>query len=249
MPERENILLVAGASSDMGTYLLSYIGDKYDCVIVIYRRMNEELRRCLDSLNVQKIVEIQADFTVGADLDRMLEVLDGTPAPTHIVHFPAPVFRNNKFHKMDWSDFEREIDISLKSFVVIAQTVLPKMVKSKYGRIVMMSSYAVENIPPRYCSNYVTVKYAMLGLMKALAAEYADKGITVNGVAPSLVETKYMSETPEIIIKRTADSSPLGRNLNPEDVIPAIEFLLSDSASCINGHNIVISCGRSSLDS
>ena len=90
----------------------------------------------------------------------------------------------------------------------------------------------------------VITKYAMLGAVKALAAEYAEKGITVNGVSPAWVETKYLRNQPDFLIEQNAANSPLGRNLTVDDVIPAIEYLLSDGAACVNGQNLTVSFGR-----
>ena len=75
----------------------------------------------------------------------------------------------------------------------------------------------------------------MLGLVKALATEYAPKGITVNGISPAWVNTKYIDNQPDILKEQAAMNSPMGRNLEVAEIIPTIEYLLSEGASCING--------------
>lgn len=107
-----------------------------------------------------------------------------------------------------------------------------------------MLTSCTENVPPKYLSPYVTVKYALLGLMKSLAAEYAEKGITVNGVSPDMMETRFLSEVSDIIVEKSAMTSPLGRNLTVQDAVPAFEYLLSDAAAAMTGQNLVISGGR-----
>ena len=77
-----------------------------------------------------------------------------------------------------------------------------------------------------------------------MAVEYAGKGITINGISPEMIETKFLSETPELIVKSNARENPLGRNLVVGDVVPAIKFLLSDQAGCITGQNIAITGGK-----
>ena len=107
-----------------------------------------------------------------------------------------------------------------------------------------MLSSVVNGAPPAFCANYVTTKYALLGLMRALAAEYAGKGITVNGVSPAWVETKFNANQPHVMAELNAKESPVGRNLVAGDVVPAIEYLLSDGADCVNGQNLLINFGR-----
>jgi 3-oxoacyl-[acyl-carrier protein] reductase len=79
--------------------------------------------------------------------------------------------------------------------------------------------------------------------MRNLAAEYADRGITVNGVSPDMVETKFLDDIPDLVIKQNAEKSPLKRNLTPKDVIPAIKYLLSDEAEAVTGTNMGITGG------
>ena len=107
-----------------------------------------------------------------------------------------------------------------------------------------MLSYVVSHIAPAYCSNYVVTKYAMLGLMRALATEYASKGITVNGISPAWVNTKYIANQPDILIRQNEAASPTGQLLEVTDIVLSIRFLLSDGADCITGQNLTISCGR-----
>ena len=82
---------------------------------------------------------------------------------------------------------------------MILQAFIPKMSKQNYGKIVFMLSAYLLGIPPKFQSPYITVKYALLGLMRNLASEYAAKGIMVNAVSPDMMETKFLSELPELI--------------------------------------------------
>ena len=206
--------------------------------------MNENLKKLSEELG-DKLILIQADLSSEDDVNNLIvEIKKVTDAPSHIIHFPAPVCNNQKFHKIKWEVYQRELDISLKSLIIILQAFLPAMAKRKYGKIIVMLSFVVNNIAPAYCSNYVVTKYAMLGLVKALATEYGSKGITVNGISPAWVMTKYIDNQPDVLKEQNAQSSPIGRNLVVDDINPTIEFLLSDGSDCINGQNISITCGR-----
>lgn len=239
------ILLVIGASSDMGMSLIRKVSKNYDKIIAHYHHMNANLNALGEKIGRDKIYFLQADLSKETELYRMIEeIKEMCVCPSHIVHFPAPICNNSKFHKIKWDVFQNEYEISLRSIVVILQHFLPYMAKEHYGRVLIMLSYVVNNVAPAYCCNYVVTKYAMLGLVKALATEYATKGITVNGISPSWVNTKYIDNQPSMLKEQNAMNSPIGRNLEVEDIIPTIEYLLSDGASCVNGENITISCGR-----
>ena len=240
-------LLILGASSDMGMELIRRIHSNYDKIIAHYCHMNEKLERLSQEIGKDKLRLIQADFSVETEIMKMIDeikIISQGEALSHIVFFPAPICENSKFPKIKWDIFQREIDISLKSLIFVLQSFLPAMARNRYGRVLIMLSYVVSNIAPAYCSNYVVTKYALLGLVKSLATEYAAKGITVNGVSPAWVNTKYIANQPDILKEQNIANNPKGRNLDVEEVVPTMDFLLSDGASCITGENITISCGR-----
>ena len=240
----DKVLLVIGASSDMGIATIKELGADYTYIIAHYRTMNPDLELLCGELG-NKMICLQADLALEGDVLKLItEIKSTNRIPTHIIHFPAPQCKNSKFHKIEWNVFQDEINISIRSVILILKTFLPQMAKQKYGRIILMLSFVVEGSAPAYCCNYVVTKYAMLGLVKALATEYASKGITVNGISPAWVQTKYISNQPDLLVQQNAQLSPLGRILEVQDIVPSIRYLFSDDAKCINGQNIAITCGR-----
>ncbi len=240
----EKVLLVLGASSDMGMETIRELSGDCDCILAHYRSMNPGLEKLQAELG-DKLLCLQADFSSEEEVLRCVEEIRQTgKIPTHIVHFPAPLCDNAKFPKIPWDTFQREIDISLRSIVLVLQALLPLMAKQRYGRVVMMISYVVNGAAPAYCCNYVVTKYALLGLVKSLATEYAGKGITVNGISPAWVNTKYIANQPELLVEKNRELSPIGRILEPQDIVSGIRFLLSDGAACVSGQNLSVTCGR-----
>ena len=239
----EKILFVTGASSDVGTALINKVESHYKIIWAHYcgsQKNLEELRKKYG----EKIVPIQADFSDTESTQNLINVMiESGNIPNHIVHLPAPKAFNQKFWKCTWMDYQKGIDISLRSAVLILKAFIPFMVKKKYGKIAFMLTDCVIGIPPKFQIPYVTVKYALLGLMKSLAVEYADKGITVNAVSPDMIETKFLSDVPELIIAQNARNSPLGRNLTVDDVVPAFEYFLSDGADAVTGQNMGVTGG------
>lgn len=242
----EKVLLVLGASSEMGIAAIQDVKDDYDHIIAHFFHMNDSLRSLQETLG-EKMTLIQADLSDEKQVFSLIETVNSANlVPTHMIHFPAQQIQFRRFSKTKWEDFERGFDISVKSLFLIAQSFLPKMAKAGYGKLIVMISYVVDGMPPKYYADYVVTKYALLGLVKSLAVEYAEKGITVNGISPSFVETRFTEDLPEKIRELNEASSPIGRNLNVQDIIPTVRFLLSDGSDCINGENLLITCGRSS---
>ena len=77
-----------------------------------------------------------------------------------------------------------------------------------------------------------------------MANEYADKGIRINGVSPSMMDTKFLNSIPDLIVEQNALKSPTGKNLSVQEVVPMFQFLLSDDAQGITGQNMAITNGN-----
>ena len=239
----ERNLLVLGASSDLALAVLGHIAGDFDTVFAHYHRSADKLEALHKT--VPNIRLIQADFTSEAETARLMEQVAETGAPiTHILHCPSARIEYKHFKKLAWNDYEQMIDTQLRSFYCAAHAFIPAMAKQKYGKIVTVLSSAVVGTPPVYLNAYNTAKYALMGCMKSLAAEYADKNVQINAVSPGMMETKFLDSLSHLAVEQEAAGHPLGRNASVEDVAPAIEFLLSDKSGFITGQNILISGGN-----
>ncbi|MFI3202009.1 MAG: SDR family oxidoreductase [Eubacteriales bacterium] len=244
MSETTNIILITGASSNVGTDFISRNIDQYTTIIAQYRTMNPTLTK-LSQNHPNRIILKQCDF---ADLEATQQFADSIITdgiiPTHFLHLPSIPFASVKYAKTNWTMFEDELSVSLRSAMILSQVLLSKMAKSKYGKIVFMLTSFVTNQPAtKYAVPYTTSKYALLGLMKCLASEYADKHICINAVSPALMETAFLENTPQLVVDLNAQASPIKRNLQTIDVLPSIEFLLSRESDCITGQNLPITGG------
>ena len=106
----------------------------------------------------------------------------------------------------------------------------------------MLSSYVL-GVPPIALTHYTTIKYSMLGLLKSLASEYANKNIQVNAISPSMCETKFLDGINEKLIEINAANNPLKRNASVNDITPIIKMLISRKSDYLNGVNIPITGG------
>lgn len=244
MSKEHKVLLVLGASSDIGRKLLPEVCSQYDAVLCHYRT-DDSFLSAIREEERSKVRAYQADFSDFSSTEKFIRSIQDTGYfPDHIVHLIADYAIPCKFVKESWDTFGKAIRIALHSAVEVLRAFLPAMQRQKYGKIIFMLSSYVNGTPPKYLSAYTTVKYALLGLMKSLAVEYADKGITFNGISPEMIETKFLRNLSEYIVLQNAEQSPRKRNLTVEEVIPSVLFLLSDGSDSITGQNIVITGGK-----
>lgn len=237
------VLLVTAASSDVGGSIIRKIAQNYDFVLAHYNSSLGVIEKLQEEFG-KKIVPIQADFSNSDSVEKMISKIEELDlSPDHIVHLASQRYSVQRFSKESAETFESAYKISVLSIVKILQAFLPKLAKQKSGKVVFMLSDVVLNMPPKYQSCYSTTKYALLGLMKNLAVEYADKGICVNAVSPDMIETKFLKDLPRLLVEKNAESNPLGRNLTPQDVAGAFDYLLGAGADCVNGVNLPVTCG------
>jgi len=158
------------------------------------------------------------------------------------------------FLKSDIGVFRRMLDLNLIGVVNSIQAVLPGMVERRSGRIVAVSSTAGLK-GYAYVSAYCAAKHAVIGLVRALALETAQKGVTVNAVCPGYTETSMVRDSFAAVSQKTGRSQddvlgevlkdkPLGRLVRPEEVAAAILFLLSTDASAMTGQAIAVAGGE-----
>lgn len=236
----KNVLLIIGASSDIGIALIKRVVGNYSLIFAQYRNLNESLAEIKRQYE-DKILLIQADLSKEEEISRMINQIRQTNIIVdHIVHLAAMKTGNIQFRKEKWHTVESYINISVKSIYLILQALLPEMVKQGYGKVIFMLTTYIGNFPPKFLSSYIISKHALLGLMQSLAVEYINYGITFNGVSPDMIETKFLSDLPHWLPEQNAQSSILKRNLTVEDVVPTFEFLLSDGTDAITGQNFEI---------
>lgn len=237
------VLLITGASSEIGARLIRQIAYEYRMIWAHYCHSKDIVEGLFEEFG-DKIIPVQADFLDWDSTQKMADVIcKSGDLPDHIVHLPAPKAFNLQFHKCHWNDYQKEVDISLRSIVMLLESFVPWMVRKKYGKVVFMLSSYVIGVPPKFQSPYITVKYALLGLMRNLASEYAGKGITVNAVSPDMMETKFLSQLPEIIIEQNAKRNPRGQNISIDEVISAFQYFLSEGANAVTGQNLAVTGG------
>lgn len=238
----KNIILIIGASSDIGLDLIKNL-DEDILILAHYNSSNKNLFELSKQIK-NTLVPLQANLSSESEINTFLDNIESQyGVPNKIVLLAANRVENIRFKDVRWSDFEKDINISLKSAVLILNRFLPKLAKEKHGKVIIMLSSYVLGVPPKALSHYTTIKYALLGLLKSLASEYADKNIQINAISPSMIETKFLDNIDKKFVELNAYNHPLKRNAHVKDIIPMIKLLLSNDSSYINGINIPITGG------
>jgi 3-oxoacyl-[acyl-carrier protein] reductase len=245
MPHETNsdVLLLTGASSDLGLALVRRLLARPEPPLVLAHVSSggERVQALRDELHTDLLQTVQADFTSADAVAAMADRIAAEHgAPSQVVHLPGLKLRYERFPKFDWDHFQRDLAVQLQSAIVLLQRFLPKMAKMPRARVVFVLSSVTRGLPPKFMSMYTIVKHAQLGLMKALAAEYAGTGVTVNAVSPSMVATRFLESLPEVAVQMAASSSPRGRHATPDEVVGAIAFLLSPEADYVSGAELPV---------
>ncbi len=233
-------LLVMGASSDIGMALIRENLSDYDIIIAHYRTMSEKLSALAQQCG-EKLVLAQADLSQAGAVEAMIADIKGRGlAPSDIVLLPAPQFDHIRFHKIPYEIFQNGLDICFRSAVLITQAFLPAMAKKKEGHVVFILSSTICDPVAKHCAQYVTVKFTLLGLMQALAAEYREKNIAVNALSPTVVKTRFIENQPRFMLESQLAESGKTQMLTPEEVSEKIRELLHAEAAQLSGQNILL---------
>ena len=232
------LVLITGASSDIGLALIERL--------VSYPEPTTILAHCHSGIDrlPAPVHPLVCDLSSADSVNALAEkILTEHGCPDRIVHLPALKLRYERFTKFDWQHFQTDLHIQVQSAVILLKRFLPAMAKMPSARIVFVSSSVTRGVPPKFMSMYTVVKQAQLGLMRSLAAEYAESAISVNAVSPGMVETRFLENLPDMVKEMSGAAIPRHRNATPGDVVGAIEFLLSPQAGYITGIELPVTGG------
>jgi 3-oxoacyl-[acyl-carrier protein] reductase len=160
-----------------------------------------------------------------------------------VVNSVPPLGVVKPFDQFTWDEFIRGTESELKTAFELTQAVLPHMRKQKSGHLVFVTSGWAKYPSMPGLTNFTPAFAAQVGFVKALANEIGPDGITVNTVAPGMVETDLSSFMPPSVRQQVAARTPLGRVASAEDIASVIVFLASDASGFMTGTYVPVSGG------
>lgn len=185
---------------------------------------------------------VMADVSSASDVAKLIETATATYDRIDILVNNAGINRDQLLIRMSDDDWDKVINIDLKSVFLCTRAVLRPMIKQRWGRIISLSSI-VGLIGNAGQANYASAKAGIIGFTRSVAREVASRGITANAVAPGFIDTEMTQQLSQNQRQELIARIPSGRLGSPEDVAAAVCFLASEEASYITGQVLTIDGG------
>jgi 3-oxoacyl-[acyl-carrier protein] reductase len=239
---KSRVALVTGGSRGIGAAVAISLAEAGAAVAVNYREKSAEAEAVARSIVDKggKAMTVQADVSRTAEVARMVSVVERELGPIDVLVNNAGIGIIRGIDDLTEADFDITIAVNLKSAFLCTQAVIPGMRQKKWGRIVNISSGAARGaggIGPHYNAS----KAGMEGLTRGYAARLVKEGITVNAVAPSLIETDMVKQG----LASSPARIPLGRFGTSEECAQVVMMLVR--TEYMTGQTVALSGGMSFL--
>jgi 3-oxoacyl-[acyl-carrier protein] reductase len=236
------VALVTGASRGIGKAIALRLAAAGATVAAAAR--GDNARETVDAIAGAsgKADLVALDVTDGASVDAAISGVLSRHGRIDILVNNAGITRDTLMLRMKRDDWDAVLQTNLGGAFACAQAVLKPMVKQRSGRIINITS-VVGQAGNAGQANYAASKAGLIGFTKALALEVASRNITVNAVAPGLIDTDMTRAIAAGAHEEWAAKIPLKRLGTPDDVANAVVFLASDEASYITGHVLAVNGG------
>jgi len=236
--------LVTGASRGIGRAIAIALA-KAGADVAINFAGNEEAAKQTEDIcaayGVNTLV-IKADVANAAECKEMVEKVKERFGKIDILVNNAGITKDKLMIGMSETDFTEVINTNLKGSFLCMQLVSKLMIKQRYGRIINMSSVVGLHGNAGQV-NYAASKAGVIGMTKSAAKELASRNITVNAVAPGMIETDMTAVIPEKAKEAMMATIPAGRAGKPEEIADTVVFLASEKAAYITGQVISVDGG------
>jgi 3-oxoacyl-[acyl-carrier protein] reductase len=231
------VALVTGGSRGIGAAVAAALAEAGAAVAVNYRKNAEQAEAVVAKIKGAggRAIAVAADVSRSDAVAAMVEQVASALGPVDILINNAGMAIVRGIDELTESEFDQTIAVNLKSAFLCSQAVLPAMRANKWGRIVNISSGAARGAGA-IGVHYNASKAGMEGLTRGYAARLVKQGITVNAVAPSLIETDMMRGNTDLV-----RNIPLGRLGQPQEVAQAVLMVLGNDY--MTGQTIVLNGG------
>ena len=233
-------VLITGATGGIGSSILKLF-------------YNNNYNVCVTGTNMDKLNEIEVNYKgkvkcISCNLNEELQIESLVQqsneyyGSTDILINNAGITRDNLFLRMKDEEWNNVININLNANFKLTKYILKGMIKSRWGRIVNISSDAAK-IGNAGQANYVASKSAIEGLTRTLANEVASRGVTINCVSPGFVETDILETIDKKTLQNMVQRIPLGRMGTIDEIASAVYFLSSEESAYITGQVLHVNGG------
>ena len=238
-------VLITGASRGIGETTAKLFAHRGADVVINYLTGKSDAEAIVSEIvrKGRKAIAVKADVSIQSEVEAMFDSALSTfhridVLVNNAVRDATPI----RFEDLTWEVMQQDIDVTLKGAFFCCKTALPHMLAQNGGCIINVSTIFTEAPMPHF-TRYITSKSGLVGLSRALAAEFAGRNIRVNLVTPSITPTDLTNTLSNQAFKRLAEESPLKRVCQPLDVAKAIVILASPYAQYTTGQQIMVTGG------
>jgi 3-oxoacyl-[acyl-carrier protein] reductase len=236
------VALVTGASRGIGRAIASRLAEQGALVVAAAR--GDHAAATAEALTAKglRAEAIALDVTDSAAVEKAPGEIVARHGRLDIVVSNAGITRDQLLLRMKREDWDAILATNLTASYLLAQAAMRPMLKQRSGRVIVIGS-VVGQMGNAGQTNYAAAKAGLIGFSKALAREVGSRGITVNVIAPGMIETDMTRVMAEKAQVDWASQIPLGRLGSVDDVAAAACFLASDEAAYITGHVLAVNGG------
>ncbi|MDD5039381.1 MAG: 3-oxoacyl-[acyl-carrier-protein] reductase [Dehalococcoidales bacterium] len=185
---------------------------------------------------------ILADVSSTPEVNKLVETTVATFGRVDILVNNAGITRDQLLLRMSDEDWDKVINVNLRSVFLCTKAVLKYMLKQRYGRIINIASI-IGIVGNAGQANYAATKAGIIGFTRSIAKEVGSRGITANAIAPGFIDTQMTQQLGETQRQELQKRIPLGCLGTPRDVAEAVAFLASDEARYITGQVLGVDGG------
>lgn len=236
--------LITGSARGIGAATAVLFAASGYNVIINYNQSKENALELCDKirLNGGNAIAVQADVSNVNEANRLFDEAKKAFGTVDVLVNNAGIAQQKLFTDITEADFDRMFDCNVKSVFNCCKCALPDMIHKKYGRIINISS--MWGVTGASCEvHYSASKAAVIGMTKALSREVAPSGITVNCIAPGVIDTPMNKGFDEETLAALKEETPVGRLGTPEDIARAVLFLADEANSFVTGQTLGIDGG------
>jgi 3-oxoacyl-[acyl-carrier protein] reductase len=238
-PVEGRVVMVTGGSRGIGLACANWFVARGDRVAVTSRSGVVEGEVVAGP---GQLLSLTCDVTDSAQVDAAFKAIEEQWSPVEVLVANAGVTRDTLVLRMSDDAWSEVIDTNLSGVFRVTKRALSKMIRLHRGRVIMISSVGAYIGSPGQ-ANYAASKAGLVGMARSMAREVASRSITVNVVAPGLVETNMLAALGEDRLEEFASQVPLGRVARPDEIAEAVGFLASEGAAYVTGAVIPVDGG------
>lgn len=238
-------ILVAGGATGFGQAICERLAGEGAHVLINYRSRRDAANGVARAIREKggKADVFRANITDASEVAAMLEDIARDGGVSALVHSASAPLKEARFRSSQWSDYASHWEVAVKGAYHLTQGLLGLAAPVKLESVVFLLSSVTLGNPPVEKAPYISAKYALMGLARALAVELGSKGVRVNSVSPGFAETPLTAHVDPRVRDLIARSTPLKRLATPEDVAGAVAYLLSRDSVYVTGANLPVAGG------